>query len=77
MECTIIIEGNAYEKGNKSSLWLMPGLHEGRIDPQSQIGCVKILGPCDHSLTLETADRLSKFFLVGGSAVRRLETTDD
>lgn len=78
MECTLTIEGHAHEKGNKSSLWMTPGLHTGEyFEPQSFMGSVKILGPCEHSVVLDAKNQLVKFLLSQGCAVRTLETVDD
>jgi hypothetical protein len=78
MECTLIVQGNAYESGNKSSLWMTPGLHvENYFDPELVMGALKIIGPCEHSLTVEAKDQLAKFLLSQGCTIRTLETVDD
>jgi len=78
MKCTITIEGNACEKGNKSSLWMTPGLHsKNYFEPQAFAESVKILGPYEHSIILSISDQLVKFLLSQGCAVNTLVTVDD
>ena len=74
MQCTLVVEGNAYEKGNESSFWIVPGLSETYCEPQSIEGAIKIFGPCEHIFTMDTKDPIAKF---GKREVNASESVDD
>lgn len=78
MKFTLTVEGHAYKKGNTSSLWITPGIHDASyFVPQTIEGSVRILGPCEHAVILETKNRLADFFIKQGCTVQTLETVDD
>ncbi len=78
MQCTLVVEGNAYLKGNKSSLWIVPGLRtEAYCGPELVEGAVKILGPCDTSFTVEATKQIARFLRGQKCEINELTTVDD